>query len=346
MPEGFSSAQGYRMSDVKSTAHTVTEARGPYFDELERGQVFDRAPAVTLTTGGAAMHQAIVGDRLRYVTDHEAGARLTGRGPLAHPAYVWDTAIGQSTQATHFVRANLFYRGLRFHAFPVLGDTLHTTTTVVGLRQNSRRPGRPASGLVALRVQCSDQHGQLVLDFHRCAMLPLSPGIADTEQYDDLDGIGSDAVAGASIALDLAGHPAGYVPAAGTLIDVVGGDVVSSAPELARLTLNIAQVHHDVAVAGRRLVYGGHTIGLAASHIARALPDMITFLGWESCDHIGPVHEGDTLRSRIEVLTTTPGPGSSVLVHLRVHVTAESQAGHADDDVPRDVLDWRCEVLT
>ena len=41
------------------------------------------------------------------------------------------------------------------------------------------------------------------------------------------------------------------------------GDVVSSAPELARLTLNIAATHHDSRVGGRRLVYGGHTIGLA-----------------------------------------------------------------------------------
>ena len=41
-------------------------------------------------------------------------------------------------------------------------------------------------------------------------------------------------------------------------------DVVSSAPELARLTLNIAAIHHDSRVGGSRLVYGGHTIGLGA----------------------------------------------------------------------------------
>ncbi|NYG57209.1 hypothetical protein BJ980_000132 [Nocardioides daedukensis] len=59
------------------------------------------------------MHQAVVGDRLPAATDHELGRRLTGRGPLAHPAYVWDVSIGQSTTATHFVKANLFYRGIR-----------------------------------------------------------------------------------------------------------------------------------------------------------------------------------------------------------------------------------------
>ena len=57
-------------------------------------------------------------------------------------------------------------------------------------------------------------------------------------------------------------------PAPGRCIEVIGGDVVTSASELARLTLDIAQVHHDArAGGGRRLVYGGHTIGIAAAQV-------------------------------------------------------------------------------
>jgi acyl dehydratase len=37
---------------------------GPYFDELHVGQIFDTAPAMTLTAGVGAAHQAILGDRL------------------------------------------------------------------------------------------------------------------------------------------------------------------------------------------------------------------------------------------------------------------------------------------
>ena len=328
----------------------MLQARGPYFDELEPGQVFDNAPPVTLTEGGAALHQAIVGDRLSYVTDHAAGKALTGRGPLAHPAYVWDTAIGQSTTVTHFVRANLFYRGLRFQGFPVLGDTLHTRTTVVGLRQNSRRPDRPATGLVALRIECRNQYDAPVLDFHRCAMVLLSPGGNDTSRHDDLSEIGRDVAISreALRALELTGREPAEVPRPGTTIEVVGGDVVSAAPELARLTLNVAQVHHDMAATGRRLVYGGHTIGIAAGHVARAFPDMVTFLSWDSCDHTGPVYEGDTLRSSVEVLSTATGPQSSAVVALRVRVMASSDSGRGleSGDAARDVLDWRCEILT
>ena len=84
------------------------------------------------------------------------------------------------------------------------------------------------------------------------------------------------------------------------------GDVVSSAPELARLTLNIAATHHDSRVGGQRLVYGGHTIGLALAQASRLLPNLVTVLGWESCDHTGPVHEGDTLYSELHVESAEP----------------------------------------
>ena len=327
-------------------AGTVIEARGPYFEELEHGQVFDTAPAVTLTSGGAALHQAILGDRLAVATDHEFGRRVSGRGPLVHPAYVWDVSIGQSTLATQFVRANLFYRGLAFRRLPMLGDTLTTVTTVVGLKQNSPRPGRPLTGLAALRITTVDQDGAPVLDFHRCAMLPLSPGVGATEHADDLAQVGVDTADDLAVldSLDLGTLPRrSGPPAEGSTLEPLGGDVVSSAPELARLTLNIAQVHHDRrAAGGRRLVYGGHTIGIAAAQASRALPGVLLFLGWRSCDHTGPVYEGDTLRSRLEVESVRPGPRGTHVLALRSLVEADAADGSAQ---PRPVLDWRFTVL-
>ena len=154
-------------------------AGGLYFDDLSPGQVFDWAPALTLTAGMAAAHQAIVGDRLRLALDADLCAAVTGApGPLAHPALVCDVAIGQSTLVTQRVKANLFYRGLTFHRFPVIGDTLYTRTEVVGLRANSAKPGRAPTGLAALRMTTIDQADQLVLDFYRCAMLPASPDLS------------------------------------------------------------------------------------------------------------------------------------------------------------------------
>src|SRR5579883_598873 len=141
-------------------------AAGPYFEDLEIGPFPGIAPAVTLTEGLAAMHQAIVGERTRLALDAELSRRVAG-GVLASPALVWDVSIGQSTMVTQRVIANLFYRQFTFVRLPFIGDTLHTTTEIVALRQNRAREGRAATGLAAMRIRTRDQHGRMVLDFHR-----------------------------------------------------------------------------------------------------------------------------------------------------------------------------------
>jgi acyl dehydratase len=316
-------------------------AQGPYFDELRVGQVFDAAPPCTLTSGRAAAHQAIVGDRLWLALNEDLAAKVVG-GALAHPALVWDVAIGQSTVVTHHVKANLFYRNLVLLRHPCVGDTLRTTTEVVALRENARREGRMPTGLAALRITTVDQKDRPVLDFYRCAMLPLK-GSAETGRNDDLDSVGTRgghdllaSVADWNLDVAVEGTPRAVV-AAGDRIDVVGGDVVSNGPELARLTLNIATVHHAGSASdGERLVYGGHTIGIAMSQLTRAFPGLLTVLGWHGCDHLAPVREGDVLTSGILVNGVQAGPSNTQVADLSVEVM--NQNGDK-------VLDWQLVAL-
>jgi len=330
------------------TRHGDTGGGGPHFDDLVVGQVFDSAPSMTITAGIAAAHQAIVGDRLRLALDAELSRAVLGEpGHLAHPGLVCDIAIGQSTVVTQRVKANLFYRGLSFHRFPVIGDTLSTRTEVVGLKQNSAKPGRAPTGLAALRMTTVDQAGRLVFDFYRCAMLPCRPDAGDTGHADDLSGIGvgpaPDTDPTAQWHADAFRRRVPGPQFDATMVGSVlrsSGDVVSSAPELARLTLNIAATHHDSRSGARRLVYGGHTIGLALAQASRLLPNLATVLGWQSCDHTGPVHEGDTLYSDLHIEAADPLPGArGGVLHLRSLVYT------AGEDQDRPVLDWRWRAL-
>ena len=325
------------------------EPGGPYFDDLVVGQVFDWAPSMTLTAGAAAVHQSIIGDRLRLALDADLAMAVTGSTTvLAHPALVCDIAIGQTTVVTQRVKANLFYRGLSFHRFPVIGDTLFTRTEVVALKQNSARPGRPSTGLAALRMTTIDQVGRLVLDFHRCAMLPLrDPTRRHRPRGRHVGDRGGSAAAPDPTAHWDADAFRARVPGAHFDSGIAGAvlhstaDVVSSAPELARLTLNIAATHHDSRAGGRRLVYGGHTIGLALAQATRLLPNIATVLGWESCDHTGPVHEDDTLFSELHVDGAVPLPGHRGGV-LKLRSLVFAVGADAED---RQVLDWRFTAL-
>jgi acyl dehydratase len=326
---------------------------GPHFEDLAHGQVFHDAPAVTLTDGHAAVCQAILGDRLRLPLDAALGAAVTGSAAaLAHPMLVCNVVIGQSTGPSQRVRGNLFYRGLVLLRPVFIGDSLRTRTEVVGLKQNAVREGRPPTGLVALRIRSENQRGEPVLDFWRCPMLPLaSPGLG-TGHADTFDGIPEDvdrarveAVVPATWRLDAfrAACPGPHFAdlEEGTLFEVEGRDTVTCAPELARLTLNLAQTHTDAGASayGRRLVYGGHTISIAAAQMVRALPNLLTILAWRGCDHLAPVFEEDVLRSEVEVVGLHPLDGGGGLVEMRITTHATRAGGEAGDEV--QVLDWR-----
>ena len=336
------------MTAIDASAQPVA---GPYYEDLEVGQVFDLAPGLTLTDGHAAVHQAILGDRLRLALDAHLCERVAGPGgPLAHPGLVCDVAIGQSTLATQRVIANLFYRGLVLRRAPRIGDTLRTSTEVVMLRDTSPRPGRAPTGLAVLRIRTVDQLDREVLDFHRCAMLPMRDEDSRPGHQGELDAISPelqpDVLRSAFADWDFAAfhelEPGGHADSltAGDRFVVDGGDTVTCAPELARLSLNIAAAHTDPGATGhgRRLVYGGHTIGVALAHANRALPNLVTVAGWRSCDHLAPVFEGDVLRSTVTVEAIERlGAAGGALVDLRVETLAERIADAARDAV----LDWR-----
>jgi 2-methylfumaryl-CoA hydratase len=321
---------------------------GPWFEDLSVGDEFD-APAVTLTPGHAALYQAATGDRLRLPLDRDASSRATNRvEPLAHPLLVVNVAIGQSTVVSQRVKANLFYRGLVLRHSVHLGDTLHTSTRVVALRQNRLQPGRPATGVAALEITTRNQHGDEVLSFWRCPMLPCRDAQAMTGYADDLDKVGSqptvDDVAAVipawnviAATRDWQGRRADSIES-GQRFAIEARDTVTSAPELVRLTLNLAMTHVDARLShlGSRLVYGGHTISLAFAQVTRAFPNLLTMLAWESCDHTAAVVEGDRLRSEVAVLDKKSHSAGGLL-KLRV----ETWAARGEPEREERVLDWR-----
>jgi acyl dehydratase len=327
---------------------------GPWFEDFHVGLEFD-APAMTLTDGHAALYGALFGDRLRLPLDHATSALVTGHArPLAHPLLAINLAIGQSTWASQRVKANLFYRGLELQRAPHIGDTLSTRTRVVGLRQNKTQPGRAATGVVALEMTTTNQHGETVLHFWRCPMIPCRDPTASTGHADDVDAIGA-AATPARLAQrlpdwDLAatdrwlGRRARDL-VAGQQFDIEARDTVTSAPELVRSSLNMAMAHTDARLSylGDRLVYGGHVIFMAFAQLTRALPNLLTVLAWDSCDHMAPVVEGDRLRTRVTVREVLPQARGAL---LGLTVAAHAARGAAEREVETQVLDWKLWAWT
>jgi len=298
-----------RADDEATQSREPVRVGGPFFEDFAIGQVFDDAPAMTLTSGHAALHQALVGDRMRLPLDAVLSTSVTGRPEtLAHPSLVCDVAIGQSTGATQRVRGNLFYRGLVLLRPVYIGDTLRT---MIPLRSADSQTGHTDRFEdIPTELDMARVAGAVVSDWRFDLIRDQVPGV----HFADVD--------------------------AGRVYEIEGRDTVTAAPELVRLSLNMAETHVDAGsnAHGRRLVYGGHTISVAAAQLTRALPNVVTIVAWRECNHTGPVFEGDILNTVLTVEAKHRLPDADAgLLDLRAVV----QADRGESDGRHTVLDWR-----
>lgn len=314
----------------------------PWFEDLRTGLEFP-APGLTLTEGLAGLHQAAFGDHLRLPLDHHLCREVTGHSQvLAHPMLVCNVAIGQSTWASQRVLGNLFYRRLLLHRPVFLGDTLRSRTRVAARRRNRPRPGRPASGMVVLEIDVRNQLDEVILHFWRCPMVPCRDPLADADCSDELQAFPEldeaqllAAVPDWALPRMLQQGPAFADLKPGDELLTEAVDTVTLAPETVRATLNMAKTHLDAgaSVYGRRLVYGGHTISMAAAQLSRALPNLATHLAWQHCNHLAPVFEGDRLQVKARVLDLRP-LAEGGLLRLQLSCLALREEGE------KEVLDW------
>ena len=328
-------------------------SNAPWFEDFSVGDDLSQVPSVTLTDGYAAVHQAMFADRYRPAIDAPLSARLTRDNRLlANPSLVCNIAIGASTVPTQRVLGNLFYRGLRFHRPVFIGDTLTTQTKVLALRQNTIKPGRAASGMVGLEIHTVNQKGETVLLFWRCPMVPCRDSDANTGHADDLS-VMPEVISKKDVLASIPDWNYSVLPVEaidfnpGEVIDVEARDTVTMAPELVRMSLNMAMTHTDVSrsVYDKRLVYGGHTISMAASQLARILPSLAMIVCWYKCDHVAPVFEEDILSSRIHVKEVNDVAGGR-LMKLAIDVFAERVDTSGGTQSNIRVLDWQLAVMT
>ena len=138
----------------------AVDVGGPWFEDFELGQVFDDAPALTLTAGTPPSIRRSSGDRLRLPLD----ARAVPRGDRARRAR-WPIRTSSATSPSGSrpgrrsgCVGNLFYRGLVLLRPVFIGDTLRTRTEVVAPEAEPaapRRHARPGSSRCGSRPRTS-----------------------------------------------------------------------------------------------------------------------------------------------------------------------------------------------
>ena len=265
-------------------------------------------PPVTVTEADNVAYRMITGDQHLPSADRSMYQAVSkADGAMVYPSLAMQYSIGQTTNATRRAIANLYYRSVRIIRPVEVGETIRTTTTVLGLA-DSKPKGDTHRGKVWLSIESSGDDGPFA-QYERCALVASrggSPGHGD-EIPGPSDPVPLDEVAGLAPSWDFSALPATEWPVGQERSDAMR-DHIDLAPSLARMTFNQAFVHRDgtASIYNKRLVYGGHVQGLAQASLSRVLPGLATIVAWDGCDHVGPAFEGDLLTFRHKLVERQP----------------------------------------
>ncbi|HWJ63212.1 MAG TPA: MaoC family dehydratase, partial [Acidimicrobiales bacterium] len=307
---------------------------GNFFEDFELGQVIPHATPRTITEGDRAVYGALYPTRFA-IPSSAAFAAASGLDPAPVEELIgFHIAFGKTVPDVSLnAVANLGYAELRFHRPLVPGDTLRTSSEVIGLKENSN--GK--TGVVYVRSTAVDQHGDVAIDWARWVMVhkrdveaptpePVVPELAKVVAPEDL--VIPAGLDFTEYDFAAAGEPHRFDDyEVGEKIDHVDGVTLSDAEHMmaTRLWQNTAKVHFNTEARpdGQRLIYGGHVISMARALSFNGLANAQLISAINAGAHTSPAFAGTTVYAWSEVLdkaeTSAPGVGA-----LRLRLVATS----------------------
>jgi 2-methylfumaryl-CoA hydratase len=320
---------------------------GNFFEDFRVGQHLVHSPPRTVSSGDASLYTALFGSRFA-VNSSDPFAQSLGlpRAPL-DSMLVFHLVFGRTVADISLnAIANLGYAGGVFGAPVYPGDTLSSSSQVIGLKPN--KDGK--TGVVYVRSTGVNQQGETVLDYRRWVMvkrrepdggsaaLPQTvvPELPDSVPVSELhspyalpQGAYDTAQAGSAFLWD------NY--AVGERIDHVDGMTIEEAEHMlaTRLYQNTAKVHFNQHVEregrfGKRIVYGGHIISLARALSFNGLANALSIAAIHGGRHTAPSFAGDTIYAWSEVRAKDALPGRSDVGALRIRTVATKDRACAD----------------
>ncbi|MDZ4790741.1 MAG: MaoC family dehydratase [Hyphomicrobiales bacterium] len=330
------------------------------FEDFSVGQHIVHATPRSITHGDASLYTALFGPRFA-VQSSEVFAKAIGytQAPL-DDMLVFHMVFGKTVPDISLnAIANLGYADCRFLKPVFPGDTVSTTSEVIGLKENSNRQ----TGTVYVRSTGKNQHGGTVLEFVRWVMVRKRDETASGGEavMPELPAQVTPEALGTALPplnlqgydLALAGSPHRFGDyTAGEKIDHVDGMTIEDAEHqiAARLFQNTAKVHFNLHTEaqgrfGKRIVYGGHIISLARALSFNGLANAFHVAAINGGRHVAPSFAGDTIYAWSEILETAPIPGRDDAGALRIRSIATKNKPCADFPMMKDAKAYDDNVV-
>ena len=148
----------------------VVRQRGLYYEEFEVGTVYEHAPGRTVTETDNVLFTTVTMNTQSLHLDAAWAARQPYGQRLVNSMFTLATLVGASvaqlTQGT--IVANLGFEEVVFPHPLFHGDTMYSSSEILGKRLSSSRPGQ---GIVRVKHTARNQDGAVVAECTRSVLV-------------------------------------------------------------------------------------------------------------------------------------------------------------------------------
>lgn len=289
---------------------------GRFFEDFILNEVIQHATPRTITAGDSALYIALTGERNPLHCSEPFAQSLGYKAVPIDDLLAFHIAFGKTVPDISVnAIANLGYADVQFIQPVYHGDTLSTSSQVIGLKQNSN--GK--SGVVWVRSTSINQHQEHVLSWVRWVMvhknniqspapvtvIPELPSLVSPEHLH----VPHDFEAHNEIKMMTGGQYCWEDYQIGERINHSAGMTINDSDHslATRLYQNNARLHFDdymmkSSTMGKRLVYGGIIISACRAISYEGLENAISILAINGGTHANPSFAGDTIYTLTEVL--------------------------------------------
>lgn len=307
---------------------------GRFFEDFTLNEVIQHATPRTITAGDCALYIALTGSRQPLFCSVPFAQSLGYKTTPADDLLAFHIAFGKTVPDISVnAVANLGYADARFVKPVFIGDTLSTSSQVIGLKQNSN--GK--SGVVWVRSTSVNQRNEPVLSWVRWVMvhknnvkapapatvIPELPAFVAPERLS----IPSCFSAQKFDRKVTGGQYFWEDYHVGERINHAAGMTINPGDHslATRLYQNNARLHFDdylmkTSSFGQRLVYGGVAISLCRALSYEGLENALSILAINAGTHANPSFAGDTIYTLSEVLDAWALPSHTDIGALRLRM--------------------------
>ncbi len=317
---------------------------GRFFEDFILNEVIQHATPRTISAGDCALYIGLYGSRNPAHCSEPFAQSLGYKATPVDDLLAFHIAFGKTVPDISVnAVANLGYADVRFLQPVLVGDTLSTSSQVIGLRQNSS--GK--SGVIWVRSTSVNQRGEPVLswvrwvmvhknDLNRTAPMTVVPTLPSFVAAENLSI--PDYFSAKNFDTKMTGgHYFWEDYQAGEHINHAAGMVINDSDHslATRLYQNNARLHFeniynkDLQVnvmdmaniqIGKRLVYGGVAISMCRNLSFEGLENALSILAINAGTHANPSFAGDTIYCRTEVLDAWALPNRTDIGALRLRM--------------------------